>query len=77
MEDKTYKTICIGKLIEEELHRQERSVTWFARKLNCTRTNVYKIFHRTTIDTALLQRISSILHYDFFIIYSSHMSNNK
>lgn len=36
----------IGQIIEKELHRQERSVTWFARRLYCDRTNVYNIFRR-------------------------------
>ncbi|MCC8171819.1 MAG: XRE family transcriptional regulator [Parabacteroides sp.] len=62
--------IHIGKLIEDELHRQERSVAWFARKLYCDRTNVYKIFKKQSIDTELLLRISEILQYDFFLPYS-------
>ena len=32
----------IGQIIEKELHRQERSVTWFARRLYCDRTNVFR-----------------------------------
>ena len=62
--------IHIGELIEEELHRQERSVTWFAKKLCCDRTNVYKIFKKQNIDTDLLLRISQILNKDFFLTYS-------
>lgn len=61
--------IHIGSLIKEELNRQERSVTWFANKLCCERTNVYSIFKRESIDTALLQRISNILHHNFFLYY--------
>ena len=68
--------IHIGKLIEEELHRQERSVTWFAKKLCCDRTNVYNIFRRNSIDTELLSHISSILKYDFFSLYSTQLKNN-
>lgn len=62
--------IHIGQLIEEELHRQERSVTWFANKLYCDRTNVYKIFKKQSIDTDLLLRISQILNKDLFLPYS-------
>ena len=51
----------IGQIIEKELHRQERSVTWFARRLYCDRTNVYNIFRRQSLDTELLLRISIIL----------------
>lgn len=61
--------IHIGKLIEQELRKQERSVTWFANKLYCERTNVYSIFKRESIDTALLLRISEILHHNFFDYY--------
>ena len=65
--------IHIGQLIEAELHRQERSVTWFANKLYCDRTNVYKIFRKQSIDTELLLRISHILNYNFFQYYDSEL----
>lgn len=58
--------IHIGSLIEQELRRQERSVTWFAKKLYCDRTNVYKIFKKQSIDTQLLEQISIILQHNFF-----------
>lgn len=61
--------IHIGQIIKQELHHQERSVTWFANKLYCDRTNVYKIFKRNSIDTELLLRISIILQYNFFHYY--------
>ncbi|MBQ9077540.1 MAG: XRE family transcriptional regulator [Muribaculaceae bacterium] len=56
----------IGSLIKEELQRQERSVSWFARKLSCDRSNIYRLFQKRSIDTDLLIRISSILDRDFF-----------
>lgn len=58
--------IHIGQLIEEKLHEQGRSVTWFAVQLCCTRPNVYKIFRKENIDVYLLWRISYILQYNFF-----------
>lgn len=61
--------IHIGELIEQELRKQERTVTWFANKLYCERTNVYSIFKRESIDTTLLLRISEILHHNFFDYY--------
>lgn len=69
------KQILIGQLIEKELHRQERTTVWFARKLGCNRTNAYKIFKRTSIDTDLLMRISLILNHDFFAVYSSQYTD--
>lgn len=63
--------IHIGMIIKAELDKQERSVTWFARKLYCDRTNVYKIFKRKSIDTELLLRISVILNTNFFQYYEN------
>lgn len=62
--------IPIGQQIEEELRRQERSVSWFARKLCCNRQNVYDIFKRTNIDAELLLRISLVLGRNFFEEYT-------
>ena len=55
----------IGQLIKQELKRQECSVTWFAQKLSCHRTNIYDILERDNIDMILLIRISRILHHNF------------
>ena len=62
----------IGNLIKQQLEEQGRSVVWFARKLSYSRTNVYKIFDKPSIDTNLLLRISSILNYDFFKYYTEY-----
>lgn len=64
----------IGTLIRSELLKQERSVTWFARKLSCDRSNVYRLFQKHSIDTALLQRISVILSHNFFNDLSENLS---
>lgn len=56
----------IGKLIKDELQAQERSVSWFARKLHLDRSNVYRLFQKNSIDTDLLSRISIILGRNFF-----------
>lgn len=69
--------IHIGQIIEKEIHRQERSITWFAKKLYCDRTNIYSIFKRKSIDTDLLLRISKILKYDFFKEYSSELTKEE
>ncbi|MBQ8501978.1 MAG: XRE family transcriptional regulator [Bacteroides sp.] len=57
----------IGILIRKELERQEHTVTWFARKLSCHRTNAYDIFARDNIDLTLLIRISRILQHNFLL----------
>jgi len=63
-------SIHMGNLIKAELAKQERTISWFARKLYCDRSNVYDIFRRKSIDTELLLRISLILNHDFFQDYS-------
>ncbi len=63
----------IGALIKEELEHQERSISWFARKLSCDRSNVYRLFQKESIDTALLARISILLGRNFFLELSEHI----
>lgn len=63
----------IGCLIKEELERQERSISWFARKLSCDRSNVYRLFQKESIDTSLLLRISLLLKRDFFSCFSDRV----
>ena len=65
----------IGKLISDELMRQERTPAWLASKIGCDRTNAYKILKRARIDTVLLERISKALNHDFFLDLSHHTSH--
>ena len=65
--------VFIGKIIEEELRRQERSVTWLSRKIHCDRRNIYDIFSRACIDTGLLCKLSVALGTDFFVYFSASL----
>lgn len=67
----------IGTLICRELRRQERTVTWFARKLSCDRSNVYRLFQKHSIDTVQLHRISQILGHNFFADLSENLEPNE
>lgn len=67
----------IGLLIKEELERQERGVSWFARKLACDRSNIYRLFQKESIDTKLLTRISQTLGHDFFADLSEGLNPNS
>lgn len=58
--------INIGQCIKAELERQERSVSWLARKLNVNRAAVYRIFGKNIIYTGMLANISLILRRNFF-----------
>ena len=76
MNDKV-NTVVIGKLIKEELQRQGKTSVWLANELGCHRTNIYKVYDRTTIDTGMLFHISKILKVDFFKYYSDALSSNN
>lgn len=67
----------IGLLIKKELERQERSISWFARKIGCDRSNVYRLFQKNSIDTQLLARISVVLSHDFFSDLSASISPDQ
>ena len=60
---KEQKEIHIGSLIKEKMEERGLSVSDFAHALQ--RTNIYKIFKRSSIDVDLLLRISEVLAYDF------------
>lgn len=61
--------IHIGKTIKELLNAQGVSVPDFADKISCTPRNVYKIFSKADIDTALLARINNALGKNLFLLY--------
>ena len=62
--------IHIGNIIKKVFEAQGGSASWLAKQLCCDRTNIYSIFKRESIDTALLEKISIILNHDFFKYYS-------
>ena len=68
----------IGQLIKDELEKQGRTITWLARQIGCTRSNLYKLFRNPWINTQLLFKISRTLNRDFFKEcsdwYNSHAS---
>lgn len=67
----------IGETIKKELERQGKTVVWLADELSYSRTNVYKIFSKASIDTTVLRRISLALQTDFFKICSDDMKEYK
>lgn len=67
----------IGTLIRQKLKERKRTIVWLAENLSCSRTNVYKIFDKRSIDTDYLLRISDILDYDFFQLYSDELKKRR
>lgn len=63
--------VHIGKKIRESVKRSGMSVTEFAEKINYSRRNIYSIFTKESIDTALLEKISKVLEQDFLVYFKS------
>lgn len=69
--------IHVGREIKRVLQEQRRPASWLAQQLSCDRTNIYKIFGKSSIDTHLLMRISKILSYDFFHYLSVNLRDGE
>lgn len=67
----------IGRLIRAKLEEKGQTVTWLARQVPCSRTNIYKIFDRPSIDTDMLARLSDIMGFDFFKACSDRRNANE
>lgn len=61
--------IFIGELIDRRRNDLGLSIRDFAEKIHVSVANAYDVLKRESIDTALLQRISEALDYDFFKHY--------
>lgn len=71
----TNKDIHIGEKIKQVMKVQGRKASWLADQLGCERGNIYDIYKRQYIDTNLLMKISRLLSYDFFSLYSNILSS--
>ena len=68
--------IHIGHLIREQLKADDRSVSWLAREIHCTRNNVYKIFNKPSLDSDLILKISIAMQFNFFQYYTAEFLEN-
>ena len=74
MAEKESNEIHIGRLIQEQLKADQRSVSWLAKQIPCTRNHLYKIFRKPSIDCALLLRISRVMQFNFFRYYAAEVA---
>ena len=66
--------IHIGHLIREQLKADQRSASWLAREIGCTRNHVYKIFNKPSLDAELILKISIAMSFNFFQYYSAEVN---
>lgn len=67
----------IGNHIKQIFSEQGRKVSWLATRLCCDRRNIYKIFQRESIDTALLAKISALLNHNFLQDLADEIREDK
>jgi transcriptional regulator with XRE-family HTH domain len=60
----------IGREIKKIVKRRGFTVEEFAQALNVSKPNVFDIYKRESIDTALLERICKVLNHNFFRQFS-------
>jgi len=67
----------MGKMIQQILKARGILVSDFAKTIHCSRTNVYNIFKRKTIDINLLRQIVDVLELNMsdFISLEKRCSN--
>ena len=69
--------IHIGQLIRQRMEECQMSVSELSRRYGCSRVNMYKIFDKPSIDTAMLLRFSLLLDYDFFQQYRNELAQRQ
>lgn len=64
----------IGREIEKIYENSGIKLSEFAKRINTSTRNVYSIFAREEIKTDQLLKISEVLNFDFFSLYTSPKS---
>lgn len=65
--------VHIGREIQQVMEQRGISVVQMARDYGCSRIHMYRIFDKHSIDTQMLLRFSTLLHHDFFRLYSEEL----
>ena len=63
--------IHIGHLIQAQLKADQRSASWLAREIGCSRNHLYKVFRKSSLDGELLLSISLAMNFNFFQYYTA------
>jgi len=69
--------LYIGEIIKQKFNEKNISISQFAKKINCSRANVYNIFAAKSIDIDKLILISKVLDYPFLEEYTLQNRSNS
>jgi len=68
-----FKTIHIGKYIRSRVNESNLDSFRICRFMKCSEEELDEIYVSKNLDTEVLLKISKILEYDFFRLYSQHL----
>ncbi len=60
----------LGTYIKNKVKEKGITVTEFARRIHCTRRNIYQIYKKNSLDTDLIKRISHALEIDLLSTFN-------
>jgi len=74
----TTDSIHMGQVIQRTLKERKISISDFAKTIHCSRTNVYSIFKRRSIDINRLKQVAAVLDLDISdLIMKEKRESNK
>ena len=73
MEMNNFKSIHIGKMIENTVADKRIEMSRICNYFKCTEDEVIEMYQQENLPTDILLKWSKLLEYDFFRIYSQHL----
>jgi len=66
----------LGAYIKNKVKERGLTVSEFARRIHCTRRNIYQIYKKNSLDSNLINRISQALDIDLLSNFNKTSSKN-
>ena len=73
MEMNNFKSIHIGKMIENTVAESRIEISRICNFLKCSKEEIEKMYQSKSLDTEILLKWSKLLQYDFFRMYTQHL----
>ena len=73
MEMNNFKSIHIGKMIENTVAESRIEMSRICNYFKCSDDEIVKIYQSKSLDTEILLKWSKLLQYDFFRMYTQHL----
>ena len=73
MEMNNFKSIHIGKMIENTVADKRIEMSRICNYFKCSDDEIVKIYQSKSLDTEILLKWSKLLQYDFFRMYTQHL----